>query len=158
MQVCITWTFRDTVVSMAAFDIDTSNSRIWLIVFPANFTTDEYEGLLLRSMKLNPTRERIVVMMDMRTANLIEGEILSRRDEMAAVVERYSEWCTESLVAAVRITSDAMNRGVLTVYDSIHPTPWPRKEFGRGDAAEAWARQQLEEAGIDCDPEPVWRE
>jgi hypothetical protein len=142
---------------VALFEIDVTNSRLWLIAFPEQFDAADYRDLVTRSIALNPNNERFAVLLDMRHVNALASAGRAKREDMSDALTRQMEWYKKTLVASVRVTPDVVTRGMLSVYDWITPTPWPRKVFTSGEVAEAWARQQLSLEGIACDETPVWQ-
>ena len=143
---------------MAANILDSSNPRLWLVRYPKGSGVSEYVASVEAMIERKTDTSKFAVLFDMRDAMALRATTAKARKQASALLEQHKERFADLLVCAARVTEDPILRGVLTVYDFMAPAAWERKSFSSGRVAEAWARDRLKRAGVECPAASVWIE
>ena len=103
----------------SGIEIDTSNSRIWLLRYPEEFRLAEFHQLLEDLQLLNPERRKHAVLIDLSRLRPMSADALIR-GEIAEALEAKLEHFGATIVAEARVTLNPLIRGMTTVLSIGH--------------------------------------
>lgn len=106
--------------------------------FPAQVERDTYEWLFQLYARLAAETHAPTGWLIELDAYDALGNTAAQRREAAEIFERYREAVALGTSCEARVVSRPLLRNILTAFDWITSSPWPRRNFGSIDEATAW--------------------
>ena len=131
------------------------HSPIWIVRYSSGLTIEDYRDYLDEFRSLSKPGQRLALIADFTYYNPI-GASAALRGKIAETLEGQMSFFEERMLCEVRVCSNPIMRGIITVFDYMTNLPWPCSNVSSGHVAELWARAQLAKAGIAAPTSEVW--
>ncbi len=131
------------------------NESIWVVRYPAAPTIETYLTYLDEFRAKIERGQRVALIIDFTHYNPV-GASAELRDQVSMVMKEQMDFFDNHMVCEVRVCSNPMVRGILTVFDFVTNLPWPCNNVSTGYVAELWARSLLSREGLPAPKGEVW--
>ena len=109
---------------------------------PGAFSPEDTAAIVADYRELSRRRQRMGVLVDMRSYDAAASTAPARK-RSAAIFQEATGALRPTMVCEARVVSGAVLRYVLTAFDWMTGTPWPRANFSTTAEAEEWVRRHL---------------
>jgi hypothetical protein len=136
---------------MSAIELDESRHPLVLVKYPPDLTVDDVREVFRRYQAISERGAKVGYLIDFLEFNPVTAPADQRRTA-AEIFSEYKHVLAKVTVCEARVVKNRLSRGILTAFDWLTPSSWPRANFANRDEAEAWMNEQFRLHGLPVSP------